>query len=104
MDDYNFILSIWILLYILGIFSASWFYSLVYGSELIYAITAISTILMLITILSIAIIFFMAYLYNYDKERNNFENTKFYSKSIFINILSILILIAINNLHINTAR
>lgn len=37
----------------------------------------------------------MAYLYNYDKERNNFENTKFYSKSIFINILSILISIAI---------
>lgn len=65
------------------------------GQEFIYVITTTSAIFILLTISFILSIFFVALLYNHDKENNNFKNEKFYSKSIFIDLVSILLAISV---------
>lgn len=64
-------------------------------SELMYVMTMSSTIFILLPILFILAVFAFAYLFNYDKQNENFKNNRFMSESLFINVTSFIISIFI---------
>lgn len=64
-------------------------------SELMYVMTMSSTIFILLPILFILAVFAFAYLFNYDKQNENFKNNRFMSESLFINVISFMISIFI---------